>query len=117
MKRLYGLALVIVVAALGCKGDEVSAHVHCKVTTASTVDCSVAQTKGTAEIEVCWEFNVACANGARLDTAPTCTKVKDGQTATVTIPADKIKVAGDCQGEMKPSLTNTTLNGKKVQLQ
>jgi len=112
--KLFALAIALV-ASTGCQKQQVLANVDCEVKAGPTVDCTIAETKGTAEVEVCWEFKVTCANGATLDAARTCAKVKDGQTSTATIPTDKIKVAGSCEGEKSASVTNLTINGEKAQ--
>lgn len=111
MKKLC-VAVVLAVCAAGCKGQEVAATVTCEVTKAGTVDCSVQQTKGTAAIEVCWNFNVTCANGATLEAARSCGVVKDGQTTTTTIPADKLTIQGNCEGDMKAEVANMSWEAK-----
>ena len=114
MKLLPGLAIAFV-AITGCKQEQVSTNVNCEVKAGPTVDCTVAETKGTADVEICWEFRVTCANGATLEAARTCAKVKDGQTSNATIPTDKIKSAGSCEGEKTAAVTNLTINGEKAQ--
>jgi hypothetical protein len=109
MKKLALLALLFA----GC-GEDVSAHVDCITTAAPAVECDVKQTKGKSEIDVCWDFNVTCANGAVVKAARTCQKVKDGGSAKVTIPADKLDGVDKCGGDKPPTgaLTNMTINGK-----
>ncbi len=101
----------------GCKGEKVSAHVDCITTAAPAVECEVSQTKGKSEIDVCWDFAVTCANGAVVTAARTCQKVKDGGTAKVTIPADKLVGIDKCGGDKPPTgaLSNMTINGEKSQ--
>lgn len=98
--------------AFGCKGEEVRANVNCKVTPIATVKCIVEQSKGTSEVEVCWDFSVACASGATLKAERTCTKVKDGSTESVTVPKENITIEGTCEGDLTAELVNLTLNGK-----
>jgi hypothetical protein len=114
MKLLPGLAIAFV-AITGCKQEQVSTNVNCEVKSGPTVDCTIAETKGTADVEICWEFKVTCANGATLEAARTCAKVKDGQTSNATIPTEKIKSAGSCEGEKTAAVTNLTINGEKAQ--
>jgi hypothetical protein len=77
------------------------------------VKCTVTQTKGTSEMEVCWDFHVTCANAATLD-AHGCGKVEDKGTTNVTIPTDKIKVSGNCDGNPQAVVQNMTINGDKA---
>jgi hypothetical protein len=111
MKQFFSVAFVVLAA--GC-GEDVSAHVDCITTAAPAVECDVKQTKGKSEIEVCWDFSVTCANGAVVKAPNTCQKVKDGATAKVTIPADKLDGIDKCGGDKPPTgaLSNMTINGK-----
>jgi hypothetical protein len=112
MRLLPGLAMSFL-ALTGCKQEQVTANVNCEVKAGPTVDCTIAETKGTAEVEICWGFKVTCANGATLEGTRTCAKVKDGQTANATIPTDKITSTGSCEGEKTAAVTNLTINGEK----
>lgn len=116
MKYALCVVLFFVACKAECKmgGDEeVNAKVDCKVNQDITVDCSVTQDKGKSEIEVCWDFAGSCPNGSTLKAQRTCQKVKDGGTATVKIPTDKITLAGPtCDANPTMSLTNLTINGK-----
>lgn len=114
MKRTF-LLVIGVLALAGCK-EQVLAQVNCEVKAGPVVECTIAQTKGTAEVEVCWDFKVACDSGATLDAARTCAKVSGGKTSNATIPADKLKMTGSCTGEKKATITNMTLNGQKSQI-
>ena len=107
MRLLLGLTIAIIVST-GCK--QATANVNCEVKAGPTVDCTIAETKGTADVEICWEFKVTCANGATLEGARTCAKVKDGQTSNATIPTDKIKQTGACEGAKTAAVTNLTIN-------
>jgi hypothetical protein len=111
----YAAFALLLVA--GCKSEKVSAHVDCVTTAAPAVECDVSQTKGKSEIDVCWDFAVTCANGAIVTAARTCQKVKDGGTAKVTIPADKLEGIDKCGGDKPPTgtLSNMTINGEKSQ--
>ena len=102
-------------ALAGCKGEEVAATVNCKALDGPLVECAVVQTKGKSEIEVCWDFHVDCPGGATLETERTCQKLKDGGARNVTIPAEKIKINGECKSDPKPALSNMTINGKPSQ--
>lgn len=111
MKLLCALALTLtLVATTGCK-TEVAATVECKVAEGPTVDCSITQTKGTAAIEVCWDFNVKCANDATL-TASSCGNVEDGQTSKVMIPTTEITIEGACEGESAAEVVNVRLEAQ-----
>ncbi len=106
MKTL-SLLVIALAGASACKGTEVSAHVNCKVNEDTSVACTIEQTKGKAEIEVCWDFKVTCKNGATLEALGTCGNVKDGQTTELTIGADKVKMEGTCDSEPKAVIDNT----------
>ena len=109
MKFLYALAITLA-ATTACK-EQVEATVQCKVNEGPVVDCDITQTKGKAEVEVCWDFNVKCANDATLTANRTCGSVKDGETTPVNIPSDKIKLEGQCQGETTAEVVNIKLKG------
>ena len=98
-------------ASTGCN-QEVAATVNCKVGEGGAVNCTIAQTKGTAEIEVCWDFKVTCESGATLETSKACGTVKDGQTTSTTIPADNITVTGTCDKVKNAEVTNMSWSAK-----
>lgn len=104
---LFGLAI----AATGCK-QEVAASVQCKVVEGPAAECTVTQTKGDAEFEVCWDFKVTCQNNATLQAAKTCAKVGDGGTTMATTPKDKIAISGPCDTVKDAVVTNMTINGE-----
>lgn len=104
------IALVLGLLVVGCK-EEVNALVNCEAKTGPTVECAVKQSKGKAEIEVCWQFVSTCANNATLETERTCAKLKDGGARNVTIPTDKIKVTGNCEGTPDARIVEMTING------
>lgn len=107
MKFLYALAITLA-ATTACK-EQVEATVQCKVNAGPVVDCDITQTKGKAEVEVCWDFKVKCANDATLEALGTCGSVKDGQTTAVNISGDKVKLEGECQGETTAEVVNIKL--------
>lgn len=108
----YALALLLAVAA--CKGENVKANVDCTVNAGPTIDCVVKQTQGKSEIDVCWDISGSCPNGATLKAERTCQKVKDGGSATVTIPTAKITLGGPtCDANPTVKLENMTINGEK----
>lgn len=111
MKKLALVAFVLATGA--CKREIVMAQVNCVTKEGPIVECQVTQTKGTSEMDVCWDFKVKCANAATLD-AHGCQKVKDKGTATLTIPTDKIKVNGTCDGSPQAEVVNMTINGDKA---
>ena len=111
MKLLVGFGLAL--AAISCK-QEVAASVVCKVVEGPAADCTVTQTKGDAELEVCWDFKVTCQNSATLD-AHGCAKVKDKGTVTHTIPGDKLKISGPCDTVKEATVSNMTIDGKAAQ--
>ena len=76
------------------------------------MECEVKQTEGKSEMEVCWDLTVTCKNGTKIAPPHSCTKVKDGGTVKVTIPADKLPNVASCDGEPKMALTSLTIDGK-----
>ncbi len=110
MKRLWVVA-VLVLAGAGC-GEKVAANVSCEVKKGPSVECSVKQTQGKSAIEVCWDFKASCANGATLQAARACAVVKDGGSASTTIPADKITITGSCQGQVTAEVANMKWKAK-----
>ena len=74
-----------------------------------TIQCDIAETKGTTAIEVCWDFKVTCKNGAEITVPRSCTTVKDGATVHYTIPAEKIQNADKCDADPKAVVSNMVL--------
>lgn len=112
MKILCASALILAFAASsGCK-TQVAATVECKVSDGPKVECSILQTKGKAEIEVCWDFNVACANGSTLNATNHCGIVKDGGTKSVTIATSELVIEGNCEGDTTAEVVNVKLKAK-----
>lgn len=109
MKHL--LSVVLVIGAVGCK-QEVATSVLCEIKQGPVLECNVKQTKGTAEIEVCWQYKAECANKATLEAPRTCAKVKDGGSTTSTTAADKLKITGECDKDPVGSVTGLTINGE-----
>jgi hypothetical protein len=101
--------VLLVVMASGC-GTQVSANVDCKVQQGPTIECDVKQTT-TKDVtfEVCWDFSVECANKATLVAERTCTSVNGVAVAHVTIPTEKVKITGNCEGETKAKLENMAI--------
>jgi hypothetical protein len=115
VKYAFCVCLFLVACKAECTvgGEDVSAKVNCKVNNDVSVECVVRQDKGKSEIEVCWDFAGSCPNGSTMKAERTCTKVKDGGTSTVKIPADKITLGGPtCDANPTMTLTNMTINGK-----
>lgn len=107
-------ALVFLLAAIGGCSEKVYVDVQCRTVEGPSVVCDLTQKEGKSEVDVCWDFNATCENGAVVTAARTCHKVKDGGTASVTIGPDKITGVDKCAGTKPPSakLENLTLNGK-----
>jgi hypothetical protein len=116
VKYALCVCLFFVACKAECKmggGEEVAAvDVQCEVKSGPAVECQVKETKGTAEVEACWDFSAVCTNGATLKAERTCQKVKDGGTASVTTPKEKITLAGECDGNPVAKAENLTINGK-----
>lgn len=101
-------------AFFGC-GQEARVTVQCVTVETPAVECVVTETEGKAEVEACWDFEVTCGNGAVVKAERTCQKVKDGKSAKVTIPADKLTGVDKCGGDSPTAkVLNLTLNGKSV---
>ncbi|HEY0135568.1 MAG TPA: hypothetical protein VGB85_15895 [Nannocystis sp.] len=98
----------------GACSEDVSVHVACVSTAAPAVECQVEERVGKLEVEVCWDFGITCANGGVVKAERTCQKVKDGATAKVVIPLEKLTGFDTCGGEGTPKaqVTNITLNGR-----
>ena len=108
MKK-YTLLLVLVA---GC-GTQVSANVDCKVQAGPVIECDVKQTTDkSVKFEVCWDFAVECANKATLVAERTCTTVDGTAVSHVTIPTEKVKITGTCEGEKTAKLANMKIESK-----
>ena len=55
MTKLLSIPFVLTLA-LGACTQEVSVSISCVTTGAPAVECTVTQTKGTVEVEACWDF-------------------------------------------------------------
>jgi hypothetical protein len=108
------IAVAALLGALAGCGEKVDATVRCVTTGVPSVECEVTQTRGTREVEVCWDFEATCANGALVKAPRTCQKVKDGGTAQVTIPGTVLDGIERCEGSTPPTLAmpNMTINGR-----
>jgi hypothetical protein len=106
-----GLALALAMLAAGCT-EHVNATVNCITAAGPVANCDVAETVGSAEIDVCWDFTVTCKNGTKVAALKNCAKVKDGGKTKHVIPSDKLKGAEKCDGSPVAAVTNLTINGK-----
>src|SRR3954452_16514484 len=97
------LAPLVLLCLLGACSEKVNVKVNCITTAAPAVECELKQTQGKSEVEVCWDFTATCDNGAVVKAARTCQRVKDGGTATATIPADKLDGIDKCGGSSPPT--------------
>ncbi|MFN0250675.1 MAG: hypothetical protein ACKV2T_27595 [Kofleriaceae bacterium] len=108
MKHFLFVTLVLVASA-GC--EKVESKVLCEIKQGPSVECAVTQTKGKAEIEVCWNYKAECANKATLSAPKMCAKVKDGGSTTTTASGDKLVISGACEGGITGAVTDLTING------
>lgn len=109
----HAAVIVLFLGSLvGCK-EEVNVNVNCMTTATPAVECTLEQNKGKAEVEVCWDFSATCENGTVVKAPRTCGRVKDGGTATVTIPGDKLTDLDKCAGSKPPTakIENLKLTG------
>jgi hypothetical protein len=111
MKHIV-FVMLVVIASAGC--EKVESSVHCEIKQGPNVECIVKQTKGKAEIEVCWNYKAECANKSTLSAPKMCAKVKDGGSATTTASGDKLTISGPCEGEVTGAVTDLTINGDKA---
>jgi hypothetical protein len=109
-------ALAILLLVGGC--ESVKVNVNCATTNDATVECTVQQTQGKAEVEACWDFAVTCPNGNVVKAPRMCKKVGGGGTEKVSVAADKLTGLDKCAGSGAPKaeLTNLTLDGKAADL-
>ena len=107
--------LVVTLAVTACKGEDVKVHVGCETVAGPAVECTVTQTAGKSEVEVCWDFSVECGNGVVVTAPNTCQMVKDGGTGKATIPGDKLNRLAECASDgakPKAKVTHLTIEGK-----
>lgn len=109
------VALLLMTACEGkiTVSEPTNVDVDC-TTVAEGVECVVKQTLGTSEAEACWDLTFTCANGAIVKPPHLCQKVKDGGTAKLLTPRDKLDGIDKCGGDKPPTgkLENLTINGK-----
>ena len=102
-------------AAPACSKKQVGGSVNCEVQSREAVVCEVSETKGTDEIEVCWDFQIECGNGTIMNAPRSCQKVKDGGTEKMNIPTAQMTNVDKCGGPApKATVSNLTINGKAV---
>jgi hypothetical protein len=106
------LVVVIVVSLWGCESP--LAEVHCVTTAVPSVECEVSQTRGKAEVEVCWEFEAECENGAIVTAERICQRVKDGGKAKAVISAGQLTGIEDCAGSNPPATRFRSLTLERV---
>ncbi len=107
----HWLYLALAIGSVGCR-TEVAASVLCEIKEGPVVQCVVTQTKGTAKMDVCWEYKATCANKATLEAPHSCGRVEDGGKNTVTIHTESLKITGSCEGEVTGAVTGLTINGE-----
>lgn len=109
------VVIVVALAAVACRQEKVVASVHCEVVSGPAIDCDVRQTKGTTDVEVCWDFKVTCDSGSTLVAPHTCAHVAGGKTTKTTIAGDKLAITGTCTGEKHATLGTMTVNGETTE--
>lgn len=124
MRILTGLlALGLLGAFGGCKakvslggGETVGIDVECETVAGPAVDCTIAETKGAADVEVCWDFVATCPNGTVVTAPRSCAKVKDGGRTPYRIPGDQLTNVAQCtgEGETRAAVANITVDGKPM---
>jgi hypothetical protein len=114
LKLLSSSVLLGLLGGLGGCSEEVYVQVNCETVADPAVVCTAKQTKGKAEVEVCWDFIATCGNGTKVEAERACAKVKDGGTVTHRTEAPKLKNVDKCAGNAAPTaiVTNMTINGK-----
>jgi len=100
---------------VGCS-EQVHVSVNCVTVADPAVECTLVQKQGKTEVEVCWDFEVTCGNGAVVTAPKTCQRIGGGSTAKARIEADKLNGLGKCAGDTPPKavLSNLTLNGEPM---
>ena len=106
--------VVLLAIATGCGKKTVTASVDCEVKAGPVLECDAKQTNADAKVEVCWDFSIACGNGATFVAERTCTPVNGLVVSRVTIPTEKIKISGPCDGTKDAKVTNLTVDGKTL---
>jgi hypothetical protein len=108
--------LVLVIVLAGCT-EEVNVAVNCITTDKPSVECDVEQTKGKAEVEACWDFQITCGNGAVVKAPNACQKIGGGGKVKHITPGDKLVGLDKCGGtNPKAVLSNMTIDGKPSQV-
>jgi len=109
----FGLVLacgMFAALTVGCEPVEVS--VNCEKGT-DGLDCEVKQTKGKAEAKVCWDYSMDCEGDVKVEAPNECLTVKDGGSAKVTIPTDKLKNLDKCTKSNGAKVSKVTINGQE----
>jgi hypothetical protein len=110
---MKALLAVVVMSCLAACGEQVSVSVECVSTAGPAVACDLLQKVGKSEVEVCWDFQVECGNGAIVKAPRTCHRLSGGAAAKVTIPGDRLEGIERCSGDTAPkaTLSNLTIDG------
>ena len=104
--RILGLAVLLVVGAVGCK-KEVHAGVEC-VSLEDSVKCTVTHKSGEVAVKVCWDFVVHCKNGKQV-TASSCAVVQPKQSVEQNLPVSPEDIA-QCDGVASAEVSNLVLS-------
>ena len=106
------LTCALALAAVGCGKKKLGARVNGEVPAKEAAECTITQTQGTDEIEVCWDFTLECSNGEKVTAPHACHTVKDGGTERI---ADMQNVQACGGGKATAKVANLTIDGKKVE--
>jgi hypothetical protein len=99
---LFGCLVSCKVEMSAGKGEDVKVSVNCATAADLAVDCELNQTAGTAEVEVCFDFSVTCANGAVVKAPRSCGAAAGGKISKLRIPGDKLVGMDKCGGDGAP---------------
>ena len=104
--RILGLAIVLVVGAVGCK-KEVHVGVEC-ATVEDGVKCTVTHQSGEVAAKACWDFVVHCTTGEQLKVS-SCAAVQPKQSVEQHLPISPEDIAR-CGEAASAEATNLVLS-------
>lgn len=101
--------LLLALLAAGCT-ETVHTNVQC-LPGEDGFKCSITEDQGKADIEVCFDITLKCAEGAPIVGKHNCKHVSDGKTVELAVSNSNFPGADKCQLQGM-SLDNMTIDGK-----
>lgn len=98
--------VLVAMLAVACDKQE-KVYVECQQGLTGAT-CTVTHQEGDDPAEACWDFRIACANGASVS-ASACHSVSVGEKAMRNIPVEQERIVGDCDSAVSATVTVSSI--------